>query len=98
MPVFNFQGKLWLYKGHAAWHFITLPKAISAQIKQLFLGMERGWGSLPVKVIIGKSEWQTSIFPDRKTKSYLLPIKAGIRKKENLKVEDKVKVSLEILV
>jgi hypothetical protein len=93
----NFTAKVWLYNGHSAWHFISLPKTLSAKIKKLFLGLERGWGSLPVKVTIGESEWRTSIFPDTKTKSYLLPLKAGIRKKENLKVGDKVKVSLEII-
>ncbi len=98
MLVFNFQAKVWLYSGKSAWHFISLPKALSAKIKKLFLGLERGWGSLPVRVKIGESEWQTSIFPDKKTKSYLLPLKAGIRKTENIKVADKVKVSIEILV
>jgi hypothetical protein len=94
----NFTAKVWLYNGHSAWHFISLPKTLSAKIKKLFLGLERGWGSLPVKVKLGESEWRTSIFPDTKTNSYLLPLKAGIRKKEHIKAEDKVKVSLEILV
>lgn len=94
----NFTAKVWLYNGHSAWHFISLPKTLSAKIKKLFLGLERGWGSLPVKVTLGESVWQTSIFPDKKTNSYLLPLKAGIRKTAHLKVADKVKVSLEILV
>ena len=58
--------------------------------------MKRGWGSLPVKVAIGETSWNTSIFPDKKLGSYLLPIKSDVRKKELISAGNIVQLSLEI--
>jgi hypothetical protein len=84
---FTFKAKVWVYAGQAAWHFVSVPKKESTRIKALFGGLQRGFGSFPVTVTVGKTSWRTSIFPDSKTGTYLLPIKAEVRKKENL-VED----------
>lgn len=78
------KAKIWLYPGYAAWHFVTLPKKQSEFIKKRFADVHRGWGSLPVFVAIGKTSWKTSIFYDKKASGYLLPIKADVRKKEQV--------------
>jgi hypothetical protein len=49
---------------------------------------------IPVHVRIGKTEWETSLFP--KDGRYIVPIKASVRKAENLEKGDKVTVRLEI--
>lgn len=92
------KAKLWLWPGNAAWHFVTLPKKTSTTIKTTFSDMARGFGSLPVTVTIGKTTWETSIFPDSKAGAYLLPIKAAVRKAEQLRVGDSVSLSLRIRV
>lgn len=83
-PIYKIKAKVWLYPGMAGWHFVTLPKKQSNEIKELFSGMSGGWGSLPVIVTIGKTSWKTSIFPDKKTEAYLLPLKSEVRKKEKI--------------
>jgi hypothetical protein len=55
-------------------------------------------GSLPVEVTIGTTTWKTSIFPDTKTKAYVLPIKAEVRKKEGITADTSVSLLLEIRV
>jgi hypothetical protein len=40
------KAKVWLYPGQAAWHFVSVPKKTASQIKRLYAGLERGWGSL----------------------------------------------------
>ena len=95
---YKIDAKVWLYPTMAGWHFVTIPKDISEDIKQQFGDLKRGWGSLPVKATIGKTEWNTSIFPDKKLKGYLLPIKAEVRKKENISVDHKITLRLEIKV
>ena len=55
-----------------------------------------GFGSVPVIVMIGKTRWKTSIFPDKRSGTYLLPIKAEVRKKENIMSEDIVSVTVQI--
>lgn len=79
-----FRAKIWVYDGPAAWHFVTLPKSLSQTIRKTFEFAARGWGSLPVEVRIGQTTWRTSIFPDQKAGAYLLPLKSGVRKMENL--------------
>lgn len=93
---YKIEAKVWLYTGISAWHFITIPKDISEDIKHLFGDKAKGWGSLPVEVTLGSSKWNTSIFPDKKEGAYLLPLKAKIRKAENILLNETIKLLLEI--
>lgn len=95
---YKFTTKVWLYPGMAAWYFLTLPKKESAEIKELYAPIKRGWGSLPVTITIGKTSWKTSIFPDKKAGAYLLPLKSAIRKKEKTSAGDAVNFTLEVRV
>ncbi len=95
---YKMRSKVWLYPGMAAWHFVTLPKKESEQIKKLFGDQKRGWGSLPVVVTIGSTSWKTSIFPDKKAGAYLLPIKSQIRKAEGIKAGNTIELVVEIRV
>ena len=54
-----------------------------------------GWGSIPVKVTIGETSWNTSVFW-AKEGYYVLPLKKAVRKAENIEAEDTVKYQLEI--
>lgn len=78
------KAKVWRWKQDAGWHFATVPKAQSAQIRSRFAGVRRGWGSVPVRVKIGQTEWETSLFPQGKTGSYLFAIKASVRNAEGI--------------
>ena len=87
---YKIKATVWLYPGeNASWHFVTIPKKESAEITEQYKEFKKGWGSLPVEVTIKKTTWKTSIFPDRKSGTYLLPLKALIRKKEGLGAGDK---------
>lgn len=72
------------YKGAGGWHFAYLPLKPAALIKRRFGSTARGWGSIRVSIRIGRTEWATSLFPDRKSKTYLFAIKAAVRKAEDL--------------
>lgn len=80
----------------AGWHFLTVPEKQSKEIKKSFGGKTRGWGSLPVNVTLDKTSWKTSIFPDKKSGTYLLPLKADVRKKEGVAHGDIVNFVLHI--
>ncbi len=82
----------------AGWHFISVPLDISNDIKQHFGDRKRGWGSLPVIATIGKTSWNTSIFPDKKAAGYLLPLKADVRKKEGIVADSTISLLLEIRI
>ncbi len=88
------KGKLWKYPGEkAAWYFITLPTALSREIKAVDAGPHRvGFGSLKVQATIGSSTWATSIFPSKPANAYVLPVKSQIRNQERLRVGGSVNV------
>ena len=91
-----FESELWLYQSDkAAWHFLSLPKDASADIRMLSKGMTNGFGSLRVAARIGEVRWTTSIFPNAESKSYMLPVKADVRKKAGIAAGDSVSVIVE---
>lgn len=85
-----------VYPGMAAWRFLVLPVKEGKEIKEKFGKQARGWGSLPVSVTIGTTSWKTSIFPDKKSGTYLLPLKAQIRKAEDIADDDMVRFSIVV--
>ncbi|OGI65568.1 hypothetical protein A3A95_03165 [Candidatus Nomurabacteria bacterium RIFCSPLOWO2_01_FULL_39_18] len=80
-----------------AWRFARVPEKISEQIREMQKGrVRRGWGAVYAKAKVGKSEWVTSVFPDRYSGTYILPLKKQIRYEENLYDGIDVNVSIEI--
>jgi hypothetical protein len=90
----EFNGKIWFWQGPAPWFFVTVPAMQSRDLKAISGFVTYGWGVIPVHVRIGETEWQTSLFP--KDGRYLVPIKASVRKAENLEQGDNVTVRLEV--
>ena len=81
---YSFKARLWVWPGgETKWRFITVPKADSEKIKKT-VKVKRGFGSVRVQVKIGKTSWDTSIFPDSKSGTYLLPVKVSVRRAEGL--------------
>lgn len=97
MAKYEFKAEVWKWPGMAAWHFVTVDAAVAALIREERAGAPRvGWGSIPVSVTVGSTTWKTSIFPDKKSGSYLLPMKADVRMKEEISASDTVSVSLSL--
>ncbi len=78
------------------WFFVSLPKEISEEIRENLKWQEEGWGRMKTSAKIKKIEWDTAIWFDKKANTYLLPIKANIRKKINVKLDDLITVSISI--
>lgn len=89
---------LWGYDSGSPWHFISVPKKESIQIKKDFGKLSRGWRSLPIEAKIGGTSWKTSIFLDSRTKTYLLPLKLSVRKSEDIFEGEQVSCLFKILV
>jgi hypothetical protein len=92
----EFNDKIWYWCGPAPWFFVTVPAEQSHELKGISNLVTYGWGVIPVRVRIGNTEWQTSLFP--KDGRYSVPIKASVRKAENLKEGDNVTVRLGVLL
>ena len=83
-----------LYEGSAAWHFAVLPKTISAKVRSTATRKTKGWHSVRVEAVIGKTTWETSIFWDSGSTAYLLPLKLSVREKEHIYAGKKVRCAL----
>ena len=92
---YEFSGELWEYPSEAPWVFITLGAEDADDIRAR-VPRFGGFGSVKVKVRIGETEWDTSIFPDKGAGSYLVPIKRSVRDQEKLVVGDVASVILRI--
>ena len=92
--IIEFTGKIWFWRGPAPWFFVTIPANESRDIKAISGMVTYGWGVIPVHVKIGKTEFTTSLFP--KDDLYIVPIKASVRKAENLDEGDNVTIHLEV--
>jgi len=103
---FKFKSKVNVWGGDSldssAWRFARVPENISEKIKDLQKKevqkgkKRRGWGAVYAKAKTKKSEWLTSIFPDRRSATYILPLKKQIRHQENLYDGDEFTFNIEI--
>ena len=74
------------------WMLETVPEEQCQALK--VASKHNGWGVIPVRVQIGETEWETSLFP--KDDRYILPIKASVRKAGSLAEGGLVTVYLEV--
>ena len=93
---YTVRAKVWRWKG-GSWYFATLPAKQAAEIRRRFGATARGWGSIRVRIRIGDTEWNTSLFPERKAKSYLFAIKADVRRAEDIDDGDRITAVVHIV-
>lgn len=95
---FKIKAKVWRWPGDGAWHFVTLDRKLSSDIRNAY---PKGFVKICVKV--GKSEWSTSLFPHSINKNvskqieYILCINKPIRKKEGIFEGDEVRVGIKLV-
>lgn len=92
--IIEFDDEIFYWRGPSPFYFVTVPAEPSSDIKAIANRVTYGWGVIPVQAQIGETIWKTSLFP--KDGLYLVPIKASVRKAEQLEEGDRVFVHLEI--
>lgn len=90
-----FTAELWIWDARKSdsWTFVTVPTESSDDLRATS-GPPNGFGSIRVEVRIGSSTWRTSVFPDRESGCYVLPVKAAVRRAEGLAAGDSAQVTL----
>ncbi len=96
LEMFTFTAQIWLHSDDTPWHFVTLPSGMADEIAADSDKGHRGFGSVRVVATIGETTWSTSIFPDSKVGSFVLPVKKAVRKSESLSEGDEVSVSVVV--
>ncbi|HEY8687404.1 MAG TPA: DUF1905 domain-containing protein [Chloroflexota bacterium] len=90
----EFSGRIWHWKGPAPWYFVTVPEEECLDLEEASALVSYGWGMIPVAAHIGRTRWKTSLFP--KDGRYIVPVKAVVRRAEELAVGDMVTVRLVV--
>ena len=70
---------------------MRLPVEIADEVRDV-ADEPAGSGSVRVQVRIGGTAWATSVFPDKASGSYLLPVKKSVRSSEGIDDGDTVTV------
>jgi Domain of unknown function (DUF1905) len=91
---YEFSTSPWQHPSPGGWHFVSLPLTISREIRSSLKSEEEGWGRLKAVAKIGNSEWETAIWFDTKSNTYLLPLKAEVRNKESIVKGKEIAVTL----
>ena len=91
---YRFTAAPWQYAGKGGWHFASLPADMSKEIRANLQSSEEGWGRLKAVAKVGNTAWKTAIWFSGKTKTYLLPLKADIRKQEKIVTGKQITVEI----
>jgi hypothetical protein len=78
----------------ASWYFLTIEGPAAAEIRNAAGGRKGGFGSIKVNATLGRTTWQTSLFPHKESGGFILPMKAAVRKAEGVDVGDMVTVQI----
>ena len=87
-----FTGEVWHWRGPAPYFFVTVPEEESQDLQEISGEVSYGWGMIPVRVRLGGTEWETSLWP--KDGRYLVPLKDKVRATEGVAEGDVVTVRL----
>ena len=93
---YEFKSKVTLWSANPKFFLATVPGKYFKELKEVSDATRRGWGAIRVNVWIGKTGWQTSIFPNG-NKTFDLPLKAAVRKAEGIVEGSEVFVQLELV-
>lgn len=94
---YSFDAEVWLWEG-GEWHFASLPEDVADDIEERHGQQAGGFGSIRVEAVIGSTRWRTSVFPDKKRGTYLLPLKKAVRAAEGLSAGSTARIELQVLV
>jgi hypothetical protein len=96
---YEFDSPLWVWDARQTdtWTFVSLPTDVADDVLDAAASVTRGFGSVRVDVLVGRTSWRTSLFPDAKAGTYVLPVKRAVRTAEGLSPGDVVHVSVALV-
>lgn len=90
----SFRGEVFCWRGPAPYYFVAVPDDLSGQIEAVSAMVTYGWGVIPVSAAIGDTTWSTALFP--KDGLYLVPLRANVRRAEQLEEGDTATIELTV--
>ncbi len=90
----NFSAEVWFWRGPSPFHFVTVPPHESDSIRTIAASVTYGWGMVPCEVSVGRSRWETSLWP--RDGGYILPLKSAVRRADGIELGDEIDVELDV--
>lgn len=96
MSEFAFDAPLWQVE-NGSWVFAAVPFDVADEVDELTSGRTGGFGSVRVEVTLGPTTWRTSLFPDKRRETFVLPVKRAVRAAAGADAGDTVHIALRLL-
>ena len=71
---------------------------VADEIEETFGRHAGGFGSVRIEATVGATTWRTSIFPDTKRQTYVLPMKKQVRTAEGLASGSTAQIELRVVL
>lgn len=94
MVEFRFEADVIYWRGPSPFFYAPIPPQQAEDIRRLSRLVSYGWGMIPVEAQIGGVVFRTSLFP--KAETYLLPLKAEVRRKASITAGDRICVGMTL--
>ena len=91
---FRFETSVIYWRGPAPFFFAPIPAQHIERLRRVSKAVTYGWGMVPVEAKVGDVAFTTSLFP--KDETYLLPLKAQVRRKTEITAGDLIDVEMTI--
>jgi hypothetical protein len=91
---FRFEARVIYWRGPAPFFFAPIPPDRAVELREVARLVTYGWGMIPIDAAIGPVTFYTALFP--KDDTYLLPIKAAVRRKADVTAGDTIAVDMTI--
>jgi hypothetical protein len=108
---FTIKAKMWMWPGDMPWHFVSLDKELSKNIREAYpksaiVKVKSSIESADEEKVFTVNKktkkeetlfWNTSLFRNKKDENYIMPIKKDIRKKLGIFAGEVLEIKIEIL-
>jgi hypothetical protein len=94
LDALSFEATVIYWRGPSPFFYAPVPAAQAEEIRRVARFVSYGWGVIPVEARIGDVVFTTSLFP--KDGTYLLPIKAAVRRRANVTAGDVIAVEMTL--
>ena len=94
MGGYRFHARVIEWRGPSPFFFAPLPPGEAGEIRRIARFVTYGWGVIPVEATINGVTFTTSLFP--KDDTYLLPIKAAVRRKAGVTAGDDIDIEMAV--
>ena len=88
---FSFTGTVQKFPGSGGWVYVAVPPKYTKELKE----RRRKWGMYPITAHIGETSWKTKLMM-KKGGDFFVALKAVVRDKEKIAVDDLVTVSFKL--